>query len=136
MLYLDNWALIARSREEAGVQLSLVLSHIQALGFTVNVQKSSLGQSLWFSVLGQEICYISSQSRFSEPRVAGYILSLSCPVSVMMQTAFQYGAMVDGHGGVYDHCGTFRAQALQLCVRGNPVCFARALDIGTEHTPT
>ncbi|KAK2897453.1 hypothetical protein Q8A73_013833 [Channa argus] len=41
LAYLDDWALVASSREQAVRQSSLVLSYIQALGFSVNAQKSS-----------------------------------------------------------------------------------------------
>ncbi len=37
---LDNWALVANTKEQAEAQLSLVLSHIQALGFSVNLRKT------------------------------------------------------------------------------------------------
>lgn len=40
LVYLDDWALIASSKEQAAGQLSLFLSHTQAVGFLVNLQKS------------------------------------------------------------------------------------------------
>ncbi|XP_039904084.1 uncharacterized protein LOC120744034 [Simochromis diagramma] len=72
LAYLDDWALVARSGEQAETQLSLVLSHIQTLGFSVNFQKSSLipGQQITF--LGLEICSLSSRARLSEHRVAAF----------------------------------------------------------------
>lgn len=42
LVFLDDRALIANSREQAAAQLSLVLSHIQALGFSVNLQSFNL----------------------------------------------------------------------------------------------
>ena len=60
LAYLDDWAIIASSRERAAAQLSLSLSHIQMLDFSVNLQKSSLTPSQQFSFLGLEICSVSS----------------------------------------------------------------------------
>lgn len=56
LAYLDNWALVANSEEQAAAQLSQMLMHIQALGFSVNLQKSSMIPSQQFSFLGLEIC--------------------------------------------------------------------------------
>ncbi|KAL3966727.1 ryanodine receptor 1 [Sarotherodon galilaeus] len=72
LAYLDDWALVACSREQAETQLSLVLSHIQTLGFSVNFQKSSLIPSQQISFLGLEICSLSSRARLSEHRVAAF----------------------------------------------------------------
>ncbi|KAL3976218.1 tctex1 domain-containing protein 2 [Sarotherodon galilaeus] len=72
LAYLDDWALVACSREQAETQLSLVLSHIQTLGFSVNFQKSSLIPSQQISFVGLEICSLSSRARLSEHRVAAF----------------------------------------------------------------
>ncbi|XP_065325845.1 uncharacterized protein LOC134621241 [Pelmatolapia mariae] len=72
LAYLDDWALVACSREQAETQLSLVLSHIQTLGFSVNFQKSSLIPSQQITFLGLEICSLSSRARLSEHRVAAF----------------------------------------------------------------
>nr|XP_013888376.1 PREDICTED: uncharacterized protein LOC106535818 [Austrofundulus limnaeus] len=58
LAYLDDWALIASSKEQATEHLSQVLSHVQALHFSVNFQKSLLTPSQQFSFLGLEIQYV------------------------------------------------------------------------------
>ncbi|XP_076746637.1 uncharacterized protein LOC112431703 [Maylandia zebra] len=72
LAYLDDWALVACSREQAETQLSRVLSHIQTLGFSVNFQKSSLIPGQQIAFLGLEICSLSSRARLSEHRVAAF----------------------------------------------------------------
>lgn len=49
MAYLDDWALIASSREQVMVQLSLILINIQTLGVSVYFQKTLLVRSQQFS---------------------------------------------------------------------------------------
>ncbi len=51
LAYLDYWAPVANTKEQAEAQLLLVLSHIQAPGFLVNLQKSALTLSQQFSFL-------------------------------------------------------------------------------------
>ncbi|XP_028306693.1 uncharacterized protein LOC114465708 [Gouania willdenowi] len=72
LAYLDDWALLASSREQSAADLSLVLSHIRALGFSVNMKKSSLTPSQQFSFLGLEICSLTGRARLSEGRVAAF----------------------------------------------------------------
>ena len=77
LAYLDDWALVASSKEQAAVQLSLVLSHIQTLGFSVNERKSSLYPSQQFSFLGLEICSVSGRACLSEHRVTAFLRCLA-----------------------------------------------------------
>lgn len=63
LAYLDDWALLASSRECGTVQLSLTLARIQALGFSVNLKKSSMILSQQLSFHGLEICSILGQAQ-------------------------------------------------------------------------
>uniref|UniRef100_A0A3B1IRS8 ribonuclease H n=1 Tax=Astyanax mexicanus TaxID=7994 RepID=A0A3B1IRS8_ASTMX len=70
--YLDDLALIGRSRDEALAHTGAVLSHIQRLGFSVNLKKSSLIPSQKLSFLGLEICSLTSRARLSERRICAF----------------------------------------------------------------
>ena len=96
LINLDDWVLIASSREQVTEPLSLILPHIQALGLSVNFQKSSLSPSQLFTFLGQEI---SSMSAWDCQN--GHI---SQSFSVGTQTALSDDFTTDGYDGLDDCC--------------------------------
>ena len=100
LAYLDDWALVASSKEQAAVQLSLVLSHIQTLGFSVNERKSSLYPSQQFSFLGLEICSVSGRACLSEHRVTAF---LPCLAQFQLgHRLFSDSFEAVAHDGIYD----------------------------------
>ena len=84
------------SRELAATLLPLTLSHIQTLGFSVNLQKSSidLGSTVFFAQVGNMLCFEPSTS----VRAPGGCVSLHC----LAQFLDDFTA--DRHDGFYDRC--------------------------------
>ncbi len=66
--YLDDWLILAQSREQLGDHRDLVLRHLSQLGLRVNWEKSklSLVQRIYF--LGVEIDSVSMTARLTEER--------------------------------------------------------------------
>ncbi|XP_013877385.1 uncharacterized protein LOC106527140 [Austrofundulus limnaeus] len=83
-------------------------SHIQALGFLVNTQKSLLTPSQQFLFLGQEICSLSSRASPLRKQ-SGRISPLLSSVSTGTQTELQNCTTVTGNDGFHDFSSTTRA---------------------------
>ncbi|XP_066524828.1 uncharacterized protein [Hoplias malabaricus] len=69
LAYLDDLAIIARSKVKARTDTNAALSHLKRLGLSVNLKKSSLIPSQKLSFLGLEICSLSSRACLSERRI-------------------------------------------------------------------
>lgn len=72
LAYLDDMAIICRSEEQAVTHTAMVLSHIQALGFSVNYMKSSLTPRQRLEFLGLEICSLTGRAFLTEHRTAAF----------------------------------------------------------------
>lgn len=77
LAYLDDWVLVMSSRERAALPLSLTLMHIQAVGFSVNLQNNSMIPGQQFFFLRLEIGSISGWARLSKHRVVAFHRSLT-----------------------------------------------------------
>ncbi len=60
--YLDNWVILAQSREQLGDHRDLVLRHLSQLGLRVNWEKGKLSPVQRISFLGVELDSVSSSS--------------------------------------------------------------------------
>lgn len=108
LAYLDDWALVVSSEERAAVQLSQTLRDIQALGFSRNLQKTSVIPNQEFSLLGLEICSLSGQARLLEHRVVAFRRCLS-QFQLGCRLRFPHSFTANRHDGVNDRNGTTRA---------------------------
>ncbi len=64
--YLDDWLILAQSREQLGDHRDLVLRHLSQLGLRVNWEKSKLSPVQRISFLGVELDSVSMMARLME----------------------------------------------------------------------
>ncbi len=64
--YLDDWLILAQSREQLGDHRDLVLRHLSQLGLRVNWEKSKLSPVQRISFLGVELDSVSMTARLTE----------------------------------------------------------------------
>ncbi|XP_067307872.1 uncharacterized protein [Pseudorasbora parva] len=77
LTYIDDWLIIADSREKVLQDTSRVLAHITSLGFRVNVNKSNFTPSQRVIFLGMELNSFSMRARLSQERVLSLTNCLS-----------------------------------------------------------
>ncbi len=64
--YLDDWLILAQSREQLGDPWDLVLRHLSQLGLRVSWEKSKLSPVQRISFLGVELDSVSMTARLTE----------------------------------------------------------------------
>lgn len=69
LTYIDDWLIIAESKEKVLQDTGRVLAHITSLGFQVNVGKSNLTPSQNVNFLGLELNSVAMRARLSLERV-------------------------------------------------------------------
>lgn len=77
LTYIDDWLIIADSREKVIQNTFRVLTHIKALGFRVNVSKSSFTPSQNVTFLGLELNSITMRARLSQECILSLLNCLS-----------------------------------------------------------
>ncbi len=75
--YLDDWFILAQSREQLGDHRDLVLQHLSQLGLRVNWEKSKLSPVQIISFLGVELDTVSMTARLTEERAQAVLNCLS-----------------------------------------------------------
>ncbi|XP_056093378.1 uncharacterized protein LOC130072339 [Rhinichthys klamathensis goyatoka] len=85
LTYIDDWLIIAESKEKVLQDTDRVLAHITSLGFQVNVSKSNFTPSQNVIFLGLELNSVSMRARLSQERVRSLMNCL---------TQFREGAKV------------------------------------------
>ncbi len=75
--YLDDWLILAQSREQLGDHSDLVLRHLSQLGLRVNWKKSKLSPVQRISFLGVELDSVSMTARLTEERAQAVLNCLS-----------------------------------------------------------
>ena len=75
--YIDDWLVMADSETIAQDQTNAVISHITALGFTVNYDKSVLVPTQSIIYLGMALDTVSFRARLSEERVTSFLSCLA-----------------------------------------------------------
>ncbi len=75
--YLDDWLILAQSREQLGDTRDLVLWHLSQLGLRVNWEKSKLSPVQRISFLGVELDSVSMTARLTEERAQAVLNCLS-----------------------------------------------------------
>ncbi len=75
--YLDDWLILAQSREQLGDHRDLVLRHLSHLGLRVNWEKSKLSPVQRISFLGVELDSVSMKARLTEERAQAVLNCLS-----------------------------------------------------------
>ncbi len=75
--YLDDWLILAQSREQLGDHRELVLWHLSQLGLRVNWEKSKLSPVQRISFLGVELDSVSMTARLTEERAQAVLNCLS-----------------------------------------------------------
>nr|XP_054597211.1 uncharacterized protein LOC107396174 [Nothobranchius furzeri] len=66
--YLDDWLVCAPSCRKVGLATARVLAHVEALGMTVNLQKSSLVPTQRVDFIGIAIDSVAMRARLTEQR--------------------------------------------------------------------
>ena len=84
--YLDDWLILAQSREQLCVHRDMVLSHLSHLGLRVNWEKSKLTPGQRISFLGMELDSINMTARLTEVRVQSV---LNCVSTLRRRTVAQ-----------------------------------------------
>jgi hypothetical protein len=82
--YLDDWLILAQSREQLCEHRDMVLSHLSHLGLRVNWEKSKLTPGQRISFLGMELDSVNVTARLTEARVQSV---LSCVSTLRRRTA-------------------------------------------------
>jgi hypothetical protein len=77
LTYIDDWLIIAESKEKVLQDTCRVLAHITSLGFRVNVSKSNFTPSQNVIFLGLELDSVSMRARLSQERVRSLMNCLS-----------------------------------------------------------
>ncbi len=75
--YLDDWLILAQSREQLADHRDLVLRHLSQLGLRVNWEKSKLSPVQRISFLGVELDSVSMTARLTEERAQAVLNCLS-----------------------------------------------------------
>ncbi len=75
--YLDDWLILAQSREQLGDHRDLVLRHLSQLELRVNWEKSKLSPVQRISFLGVELDSVSMTARLTEERAQAVLKCLS-----------------------------------------------------------
>ncbi len=75
--YLNDWLILAQSREQLGDYRDLVLRHLGQLGLRVNWEKSKLSPVQRISFLGVELDSMSMTARLTEERAQAVLNCLS-----------------------------------------------------------
>ncbi len=75
--YLDDWLILAQSREQLCDHRDLVLRHLSQLGLRVNWEKSKLSPAQRISFLGVELDSVSMTARLTEERAQSVLNCLS-----------------------------------------------------------
>ncbi len=75
--YLDDWLILAQSREQLVNHRDLVLRHLSQLGLWVNWEKSKLSPVQRISFLGVELDSVSMMARLTEERAQAVLNCLS-----------------------------------------------------------
>ncbi len=75
--YLDDWLILAQSREQLGDHRDLVLRHLSQLGLRVNWEKSKLSPVQRISFVGVELDSVSMTARLTEERAQAVLNCLS-----------------------------------------------------------
>ncbi len=75
--YLDDWLILAQSRDQLSDHRDLVLRHLSQLGLRVNWEKSKLSPVQRISFLGVELDSVSMTARLTEERAQAVLNCLS-----------------------------------------------------------
>ncbi len=75
--YLDDWLILAQSREQLCEHRDLVLSHLNQLGLQVNWEKSKLAPVQRISFLGMELDSVEQSARLTEERAQSVLNCLN-----------------------------------------------------------
>ncbi len=75
--YLDDWLILAQSREQLDDHRDLVLQHLSQLGLRVNWKKSKISPVQRISFLGMELDSVSMTARLTEERAQAVLNCLS-----------------------------------------------------------
>ncbi|KAL0146452.1 hypothetical protein M9458_058244, partial [Cirrhinus mrigala] len=89
--YLDDWLVIAQSRDTLENHKCQLLEHLKRLGLTINVQKSKLRPMQNIAFLGMDLDSRSMRARLSQERMQSLISSLTSfkPGRVVVLKCFQ-----------------------------------------------
>ncbi|KAI5103666.1 hypothetical protein C0J45_7247 [Silurus meridionalis] len=77
LTYIDDWLIIADSREKVIQNTACVLSHIAALGFRVNVNKSNFTPAQEVIFLGLELNSVTMRMRLSQKHISSFMNCLA-----------------------------------------------------------
>ncbi len=75
--YLEDWLILAHSRESVSHHRDIVLRHIHSLGLRMNAKKSVLFPSQRTVFLGVHLDSVQMQARLAPPRISNFIACLA-----------------------------------------------------------
>ncbi len=75
--YLDDWLILAQSRDQLCEHRDMVLSHLSQLGLQVNWEKSKLSPVQRISFLGMELDSVSQTTRLTQERAQSVLNCLN-----------------------------------------------------------
>ncbi len=75
--YLDDWLILAQSRDQLCEHRDMVLSHLSQLGLQVNWEKSKLSPVQRISFLGMELDSVSQTARLTQERTQSVLNCLN-----------------------------------------------------------
>ncbi len=75
--YLDDWLILAQSRDQLCEHRDMVLSHLSQLGLQVNWEKSKLSPVQRISFLGMELDSVSQTARLTQERAQSVLNCLN-----------------------------------------------------------
>ncbi len=77
LTYLDDWLILAQSRDQLSEHRDMVLCHLSLLGFRVNWEKSKLSPVQRISFLGMELDSVNQIARLTEEHVQSVLICLN-----------------------------------------------------------
>ncbi len=132
--YLDDWLILAQSREQLRAHKDLVLRHLSQLGLRVNWEKSKLVPTQRISFLGMELDSVNQTARLTQERAQSV---LNCLKTLSGRTAVPLKLFQRLFRGAYGcSCGDSAARsapyetASALAPWPNP-----EVGVGTRYSP-
>ncbi len=106
--YLDDWLILAQSREQLRAHKDLVLRHLSQLGLRVNWEKSKLVPTQRISFLGMELDSVNQTARLTQERAQSV---LNCLKTLSGRTAGPTETLSEAPGAYGCSCGDSAARS-------------------------
>ncbi len=105
--YLDDWLILAHSRELVSRHRDIVLAHIHSLGLRMNAKKSVLLPSQRTVFLGVHLDSVQMQARLAPARIPDLTACLARPCVAPRVDSHEAIPLVDEGAEVTPHCTSY-----------------------------